>query len=186
LASIGTAHAFYAPKPHAGTRSVTVYLLQSGLAVPVAVLARAELVATKIFASVGVPVEWHTRRAGGNSMDAAEAIEMQFDSGLPAPFHEGAFAYAMPYGTGGTRIHVFSDRVLRVSPDELSGSFLGHVMAHEITHVLEGISRHSAEGVMKEHWSIHDFYEMGFRPLPFAIEDIGLIHAGLLRRKPEH
>ncbi len=170
-------------QPHAP--GVTIHLLQSGMAVPVAVLGRAQLVVTNIFASIGVPVEWRTlgRTAGG---EAVVTIEMQFDYGMPVTFQPGALAYAMPYGIGGTRIHVFSDRVLHVSSRELAGPYLGHVMAHEITHVLQGINRHSAEGVMKEHWSIHDFYEMEFRPLQFATEDVELIHAGLERHKQEN
>ena len=160
---------------------VTIHLLQSGLAVPVVVLGRAELVATNIFASIGVPVEWRTAEhpVGG---EAEVTIEMQFDSGMPLKFQPGALAYAMPYGTGGTRIHVFSDRVLNAG-HTMAGPFLGHVMAHEIAHVLQGISRHSAEGVMKEHWSIHDFYQMAFQPLQFTNDDVELIHAGLERRK---
>jgi hypothetical protein len=165
-----------APKePHA-TPGVTVYL-QNRLAVPASVLGRAEAVATEIFAGIGVHVEWRTgneRRATG---EGEITIEMQLDSGVPEALQPGALAYAMPYGTGGARIHVFCDRVLRRSSRELAGPYLGHVMAHEITHVLEGISRHSAEGVMKAHWDLHDFYKMVFRPLRFATEDVTLIQA---------
>jgi len=39
---------------------------------------------------------------------------------------------------------------------------------------------------MKEHWSVHDFYQMAFRPLQFATDDVELIHAGLERRKQAH
>jgi hypothetical protein len=52
-------------------------------------------------------------------------------------------------------------------------------MAHEIAHVLEGVSRHSADDVMKEQWDDHDRHEMTFRTLPFATIDTELILAAL-------
>jgi hypothetical protein len=58
---------------------------------------------------------------------------------------------------------------------------LGHVLAHEITHILQGVARHSAEGVMKAHWTEDDFAEMSFKPLRFTEEDITLIHYGFER-----
>jgi hypothetical protein len=53
-------------------------------------------------------------------------------------------------------------------------------MTHEITHILQGISRHSLTGVMKAHWDAHDFAQMAYQPLPFAPEDVDLIQQGLL------
>jgi len=137
----------------------------------------------RIFASIGVPVKWHTGMERRARDEASVTIEMQLDSGVLETFHPGVLAYAMPYGTVGTRIHVLCDRVLSVSSRELAGAYLGHVMAHEITHVLEGISRHSSKGVMKAHWDVNDFYQMVFRPLPFATEDVKLIYEAWERRK---
>jgi hypothetical protein len=51
-------------------------------------------------------------------------------------------------------------------------ALLAHVLAHEIAHQLEGIGRHSAEGVMKALWDERDFLEMSDKPLPFAPEDL--------------
>ncbi len=55
-------------------------------------------------------------------------------------------------------------------------------MVHELTHVIEGTSRHSASGVMKAHWDPHGYRQMQRVPLPFAAEDIELIHAGMRAR----
>jgi hypothetical protein len=38
---------------------------------------------------------------------------MQLDANVPVQFHPGALAYVMSYAVSGTRIHVFSDRVLK-------------------------------------------------------------------------
>lgn len=55
-------------------------------------------------------------------------------------------------------------------------------MVHEITHVLEGINRHSEEGVMKAIWSAKDYERMRDHPLPFAPVDVDLIREGIARR----
>ena len=41
-----------------------------------------------------------------------------------------------------------------------TGFLLGHVLAHEIGHVLQGVARHSATGVMKGRWSLHETSHM--------------------------
>jgi hypothetical protein len=60
----------------------------------------------------------------------------------------------------------------------LAEAQLAYVMAHEIGHVLQGVSRHSQEGVMKAHTpNAHALTSK----LRFAHEDVSLIHSGLLR-----
>ena len=91
-----------------------------------------------------------------------------------------SLAYALPYE--GTHIVVFQDRILRMRGVHSVPRLLAHVMAHEITHILEGIGRHSGEGVMKAHWTKDDFVAMARKPLEFAKDDVELIQAGLVRR----
>ncbi len=55
-------------------------------------------------------------------------------------------------------------------------------MAHEIGHVLEGTSRHSASGLMKAHWDKVDVRDLCWKPMPFAEEDIDLIYQGVKER----
>jgi predicted Zn-dependent protease len=61
-----------------------------------------------------------------------------------------ALANATPYAKSGRSIHVHMDRLLVGRDERLTTA----VLAHEITHVLERINRHSADGVMvmKDHW----------------------------------
>jgi hypothetical protein len=55
---------------------------------------------------------------------------------------------------------------------------LGNVLAHELTHALEGVARHSSEGLMKAVWSGRDYAGMvSRRPLAFAAEDLDLLRA---------
>jgi hypothetical protein len=83
----------------------------------------------------------------------------------------------MPYRR---RIVIFFDRIEKM-PD--AWTVLGYVMAHEITHIIQGISRHSGSGLMKPHWSSRDLMEMRHKPLPFALEDLNLLYSRLAMRR---
>jgi hypothetical protein len=166
-----------------GVAVVIVYVRQDNLLVTD--LGRAEQTATRIFARIGVGVVFRAGAEPKSTGEGAIRIELQLDAKTPAQFHPRAMAYAMPFGASGTRIHVFCDRVRNTSPDGGTGVILGHVMAHEIAHVLEGVSRHSAEGVMKAHWEQPDYRQMKSGTLPFDPTDAELIHAALEKRAPQ-
>ena len=68
----------------------------------------------------------------------------------------------MPYPREGSHITVFIDRIEQM---RAPSNVLAHVMVHEITHLLQGIGRHSATGVMKGVWTAGDFGGMRLRPL---------------------
>ena len=51
---------------------------------------------------------------------------------------------------------IFYDRVRKIKPNKIP-AVLAHVMVHEVTHILQGICRHSASGVMKAQWDEEDF-----------------------------
>jgi len=157
---------------------LNVYL-QNPLAAPQPILGKAVSVATSIFAGIGVSTTWHTGKEREASGESEEVIQIQLDSEAPPQLRAGALAYATPYRSRGARIHVFCDRVINLESVSHAGPYLGHVFAHEIAHVLEGITRHSGEGIMKAQWNVYDLYRMVFRPLSFAADDVDLIHRGL-------
>jgi hypothetical protein len=89
-------------------------------------------------------------------------------------------AYASPYE--GSYIVVYFTRLRdTVSPENVS-ALLAHVMVHEIAHILQGVSQHSEEGMMKQRWALRDLLDMKRRSLSFSMHDILLIHRGLERR----
>jgi hypothetical protein len=59
---------------------------------------------------------------------------------------------------------------------------LAYVLVHEITHIVEGIDRHSDSGIMKAKWDDADNYEISRMKLRFAEDDVILIQAGLEKR----
>ncbi len=70
-----------------------------------------------------------------------------------------------------------------VGDHNVAVTFLGHVLTHEITHVLQGVARHSQEGVMKAQWTPKDRTEMRKRPQPFTPYDAKLIQDAMAKDK---
>jgi hypothetical protein len=153
-------------------RRVTVC---SGMGNDFAIL-RAQPIAARMFAGIGVGIDWKSERAC-----PPDAIRISFSDRTDRDFLPEALAYAKPYE--GVHIVVFYDRLQqRGQPNRLPG-LLAHVMVHEITHILQGVHRHSESGVMKAGWTTDDFNEMAFKPLPFTQMDVELIHHGLDTRE---
>ena len=88
--------------------------------------------------------------------------------------HPGALGYAAPYAKTGTRIHILYDRLGVPAESAFAGLLLGHVMAHELAHVL-GYAEHSAEGVMKAKWDDNDLVAMRRAPMSFSVEEAAAI-----------
>ena len=132
--------------------------------------------ASKMFASIGVKIDWHDR---DSCPVGVGAIQVRMSHNPPGIRKFKTLAFAEPYA--GT-IEVFPDRVQELNRNG-GPSVLAHVLVHEIAHVLEGIDRHSATGIMKDKWDESDYFEMRRRPLRFAQKDVDLIHDGLKVRQ---
>jgi len=139
----------------------------------------AECLATRIFARIGVSLKWRSGMQPGGDTDAT-AVSLV--SRVPDQFHPGALAYTtiLPHAAG--RVVVFADRVKETVDPHLVPTLLEHVLAHEITHVLEGVDRHSETGVMKAHWTRHDYRAMADQSLEFTPADVELIQNRLAHR----
>ena len=152
---------------------VAVYM-QNTVIAPAPVLVRAEWLTAGMFAGVGVRVRFQTgkphRLATGD-----QAIEIRLDQHAPADRDPWVLAFAAPYERTGTRVHIFYSRVSAIRGGSMTAIVLSHVLAHEITHVLERVNRHSSSGVLKARWDEDDFAAMAAHPLRFAPEDVGLL-----------
>ncbi len=138
-------------------------------------LFRAQAAASKMFATAGVKIDWREPRSC-----PAGAIVVSLSENAAASDHPGALAYALPYE--GTHIVVFFSRIqikTAVVDPNLFPMLLAHVLVHEITHILQGVNRHSDTGVMKAHWDSADFGDMRIKPLSFTALDVDLIHRGV-------
>ena len=139
-----------------------------------AIIGSAEARAQRMLASVGISVAWRLGTADYHGR--AEVIEAVLTERAAKDFRPGSLACATLGVQAGIRIEILHNRVRAAGPPAAVPSMLAHVLVHEITHVLEAVSRHSESGVMKAHWDTDDFRNMR-GPLPFAAEDVSLIHA---------
>jgi hypothetical protein len=167
MAASGTAaYAGHSPKPLVTACTAMEYDVE---------FSQAKTETSLMFSRIGVDLEWHSA-----THCPAGAIKISLSKDTPSDLKPGALAYALPYE--GTHIVVFADRVY----SNLATShaiLMGHVLAHEITHILEGCSRHSTAGLMKAYWNHGDFRQMKMGGMTFASEDIALIQAGLASRE---
>ncbi|HEY3836475.1 MAG TPA: hypothetical protein VGL72_07885 [Bryobacteraceae bacterium] len=148
---------------------------------------RAKLVAKTIFAPVGVNVQWRN-----NASESAKSllIDMLLTAGDPADDESGPLAEAFPFAGATGHIVVRYDRVRMAAgiSRDLEPVLLGHVMVHEMTHVLQCLDRHSDSGVMKAHWTADDYCDMRWKTLSFTEEDVALLHLGIrtLQSRPQN
>src|SRR5215469_15385250 len=142
-----------------------------------AAVLQARMIASHVFARAGVRIDWRweIRACPENG------IAVILSDATPADRMPGALAYNQPYQ--GNRIVVFYDRIVQSKPQVPVQVLLGHVLAHEIAHVLQGLSRHSSSGIMKAKWSSCDYADMRRNSFGFALEDIDLIHLGFANRR---
>ena len=139
----------------------------------------AQSITRKMFADIGVSISFHEADKCPTKQD--RIIHIHLETGVPAERFPGALAFAMPYE--GVHIQVFVDRIRKMVDPKRTAVLLAHVLAHEITHILQGVNRHSPEGIMKAKWDQEDFQKRCWEPLTFTEKDIKLIYIGLEARK---
>ena len=153
---------------------ISIYV-QNNAHVPVRELDQAEILAATMFASVHIEIDWRE----GQPSAAGEPIAIELAANVPKTEKPGALACAY-YDE--SIIVVFWDRMEHAANP---APLLAHVLVHEITHILEGVSRHSQSGIMKERWNAADMDLIQFHKLKlaFAAEDVYLIQLGLKKRE---
>jgi len=181
---VAIAIAARAESPKPPMDGVVTVLTYDKANIPWFVMAWAEGVATKAFAAAGIEVRWVKGRRLGEPRKAAsgETLTVVFDPKAPAQARPDATATTY-FGDGAdANTHVFYDRVARFRDPVHMPEFLGNVLAHELTHALEGVVRHSAEGLMKPAWDVVDYGKMVGGPLPFAAVDLAMLRAHFRRQ----
>jgi len=172
------------PKCNAGTLPVVTIYINEKINLALYERARAIFVATRAFREIGVQLTWRegsvSQEPESPACNPAGVIELQVDQAADASEPPDVLAYATPASNSGARIHVFHDRVAGFSAQV--PNLLGYVLAHEIAHVLQGIARHSDDGILKARWIGRDYNRMGTFSLSFSREDAEIIGFHLGRR----
>lgn len=139
---------------------------------------RAKQTVNEAYTNISIKVTWRSGPAPSGCWKSTlrRQIILQFRPDAPTS-HNDALAYALPHASDGPCIVLLTNRILRtVTPNPTTGgALLGHVLAHEIGHVLQGIERHSPSGLMQEHWTIQEIKNMTGNPLRFTAYDKDLI-----------
>jgi hypothetical protein len=166
------AHARSIAKPH-HTLAVCVdndynYLDRWGLG-------QALTIVSGIFEKIPLDVEWRH----SSTECPAEGIRVTISYETKEALASGELAWANPHDR---TVRLFYHRILLRDSNSGTPFVLAHVLAHEITHVLQGTPRHSSSGIMKAHWTLADLARMRVLPLGFTDEDTELINRGLDRQ----
>ena len=148
-----------------------------GLGFDVQPLFKAQKLASTMFTGIGIRTDWRTR-GDACSQRGPIIVNLLYDS-APSD-HPDAWGYAMPYE--GAHVVIFWDRIQRKMPPTKAPILLAHVLVHEITHILEGVGRHSKSGIMKAKWDENDLFQMFKKPLGFDTRDLELIRRGVAAR----
>ncbi len=180
VSGCGGAAAFHA---WVGTDMTVRIYLEWKVFPPAGYAARAKAAASQLFSDAGIALKWYdgAPRAGAGPEVIGITVEPEAPREFDTRDKNNALAAALPYGTGPVRIQVFYDRLTAYAGTcGASASIVaGHVLAHEIGHVLEGVARHSESGLMRARWSTDDLWRMTHFELRFATEDRILIRSGL-------
>jgi hypothetical protein len=146
-------------------------------------MGRAEAVASEVFTKLDVRVTWHEGELPATPCVGRRCIGIRMVPSAPASCSPGVLAYARPFGSSGSSITVYEDRLhhLLHGFSGLSNVLLGYVFAHELAHVMLGYDYHSASGVLKAQWKYADYLDMIGHRFRFTSSDGERIRDGLSR-----
>jgi hypothetical protein len=129
---------------------------------PVDAIESGETTASRIFQEAGLTVKWMNCAGFANRDPVSSCTETAFPKHLhvriltrsrnlpPSTF---GIAYLSDEGSG-CYSDVFLEPIARLhtATGQGVGPVLGHVMAHEIAHLLLGTNSHSVDGIMRAQW----------------------------------
>ena len=171
---------------------VVVYVADSNV-VPASVLLQAEATATRMFAGIGLKLRWRERRPGRSGEAAGspcaagrtKEIGVRMAARKPATASSEAFASANPYAREDEQITLFYGELHEATRHQprLEPMVMAHILVHELTHVLQGVARHSEAGVMQAHWTPRDYADMERNPLKFTGDDTDLVHLAMAKNQ---
>ena len=168
------------------------------------VLARAERRADRLFEQVGLETRWlHCPTSPGQIAEnpacrapigSADFILNLLPLSMSKKYglKRSVFGFARPtaYGSGGDWVSLFVSRVTDLarhgsisgSHEEVEALILGHMLAHEVGHLLLGPRSHSPRGVMSFPWNKRTLTLMERNLLRFSRDEENRIQLELARR----
>jgi hypothetical protein len=172
-------------------RTQVTIAIHNDARVPESVLTEAAQEASRIFRQAGVETDWivcHSSNAGTSTQpDCLSPVDLTHYSlrivMWSSRLGDSTFGIAFLSEKGvGTYSDVFYPSVekLHSDCDTSLSRVLGHVMAHEIGHLLLGSQSHSALGIMQPHWQRAELRRIGMGTLLFTAEQARSMRQKLL------
>ena len=145
---------------------------------PLPILHRAQLIVIQAFAGIKCVSSGETGNLRGTRKKRPSGVVCEWDTSRES--FPGALAYSQPYGRTGSLIHILYDRVSKLGQlVQVTGVLLGHVLAHEMRHVLAIQELHSEGSLMKARLTGRDLEQILFRHFAFDATDRERIYVGL-------
>jgi hypothetical protein len=149
--------------------------------VPAATMTSAQVTASRIFRQAGLAVKWIIcAPSADKTPEAIGCSEAEFPSHLQVrivshPRNTTGSTLGVSYlGADGTGCYsdIFFTRIidLHSSSGQNIGPILGHVIAHEVAHLLLGMNAHSPFGIMRAQWQKEELLKASEGGLLFTVE----------------
>jgi hypothetical protein len=140
-------------------------------------------VINEIFREAGLAIVWaHSRNRAEKGGGAAVTIAIEILERAPRELGTRVLAGSTPFSKSGARTVLYFDRIEEMTRDAMARQrILGHVLAHEIFHILQGGDYHSSEGLMHARWTLAEYRAMSTRALALGPEEAFVLRAAIAR-----
>jgi hypothetical protein len=144
---------------------------------PPMVVQQAQEEVTRVYARIGVPIEWD----GGADSAAIRIVLLPYETGDLRRSENTVMGAAVRTRNGNAVAYVFYRRVqVEAERYEVSTSLvLACAIAHELGHLLLPVRAHTPTGLMRACWSRDEFQRAEQGQLRFLPDDVARIRAGL-------
>lgn len=161
--------------------ALTIFVFNDAT-IPADAMASAEATAARIFRLAGVEVRWILCTPSADPAPTAAACS---EAAFPSHLHirilprsrnltssTVGVSYLSADGTG-CYSDIFVARIMNLhsSSGQDIGAILGHVMAHEIAHLLLGMTSHSSFGIMRAQWQKEELLKASKGELLFSDDE---------------
>lgn len=147
------------------------------------VQSQAEDVAGRLFASIGIEVRWVPAPRCAKDPPTGSVVYVYYEASAPSDAPADVSAFARFGGSRVPAVYLLYDRVLSRESGfwyrPLVPTVMGYLLAHELTHAIQGVVRHSTSGLMKPYWTARDQAAMVDGKMTFTSADVVLLRARL-------
>jgi len=162
--------------------AVLVLHLSNFSGAPAPVVHRAQEEVTRVYATIGVPLEWSDASAPyAEHQPGIQVIVLPYETGGLHQNEKTVMGSAVRTADGSAVAYVYYRRVQAESEryEVSTGLVLACAIAHELGHLLLPMRAHAPDGLMRACWSREEFHRAAQGQLRFLPAEAARIRAGL-------